>query len=326
MSKARFVKKENPKNQLVTVEVIEGILKSHGLDIKVNNIAVYQTAFSHKSYLRTPRDTKDDYSCVPLQDVCNETYEYLGDTLLSSVIGTYLYDRYYDQNEGFLTKTRSKMVRGVILNELSKRLQFQPWILISNHVESEGGRDNPRILEDLFESFIAAIYLDNGSEPLDTQWFQMHHDYNTLIQRIVLIEDDPSKHNEYVQLNKSLRDIMHKLMATRSHGYMYCQRFIMSVYEKYIDIVKLIAYDDNYKDQLQTYFQNIGYTFPKWEVIREEGKTNNRWHTVGVRDRYGYLVGVGRERKKTDAEQLASRSALIHFGVIDKDHGANFLR
>jgi dsRNA-specific ribonuclease len=326
MSKIRFLKKENPKNQLITVDVVENMLKSHGLDIKVNNIKIYQTAFSHKSYVRTSRDSKDSSSCVPLQDVCNETYEYLGDTILSSVIGTYLYDRYYDQNEGFLTKTRSKMVRGPILNELSKRLKFQPWILISNHVESEGGRENPRMLEDLFESFIAAIYLDNGSEPVDMQWFQSYKEYNILLQLIAEVEGDQSRYTEYVTLNKKLRALMVTLMATRSHGYMYCQRFIMSVYEQYIDIVKLIAYDDNYKDQLQTYFQTIGYTFPKWEIIREEGKTNNRWHTVGVRDRHGYLVGVGRERKKTDAEQLASRNALVRLGVIAEDHDANFLK
>lgn len=320
MIKNRLIKKENPRNKFLTVEFVEDVLKTHGLDIKVNNINIYQVAFSHKSYVRAARDGHDESSsCVPLQDTSNETYEYLGDTILNCVVGSYLYERYYEQNEGFLTKTRSKLVRGGSLNELSKGLKFQPWILMSNHVESEGGRDNPRILEDLFESFIAAIYLDNGSEPLDSKWFQLQKEYVVLSQKIATLEAHPQEIqlNEYIELNKQLRAMSDKLLLTRSHGYMYCQRFVMTVYEKYVDLVKLIANDDNYKDQLQTYFQTIGYNFPKWEIIREEGKTNNRWHTVGVRDRYGYLIGVGRDRKKTEAEQLASRNALIHLGVIN---------
>lgn len=326
MLKNKYIKKDNPKNKLITADVVENILKTHGLDIKVNNIDIYRVAFTHKSYVRTNRDHlhEEDIGCVALRHSCNETYEYVGDTLLSSVIGTYLYDRYYDQNEGFLTKTRSKMVRGAILGELSKRLNFQQWVLISNHVETEGGRENFRIMEDLFESFIAAIYLDNGSEPIDNQWFQAHAEYHTIYRAMTEIEADSTKHNEYVILSKKLHSITNTLLATRSHGYMYCQRFVMSVYERYIDIVKLIAYDDNYKDQLQTCFQIIGNTFPKWETIREEGKSNNKWHTVGVRDRHGFLIGVGRDRKKTDAEQIASRNALIHLGEIGKDHGVNF--
>ena len=57
-----------------------------------------------------------------------------------------------------------------------------------------------------------------------------------------------------------------------------------------------------------------------------QGKTNNRWHTVGVCDRYGALIGVGKERKKTDAEQLASKDALVHLGVISADHGVDFFK
>ena len=90
----------------------------------------------------------------------------------------------------------------------------------------------------------------------------------------------------------------------------------MTVYENYIDIVKLIEYDDNFKDQLQHYYQQTEGVFPTWHTIKEEGKTNNRWHTVGVKDRFGYVIGIGKERKKTDAEQLASKNALVQLGII----------
>jgi dsRNA-specific ribonuclease len=257
---------------------------------------------------------------MPLQPECNETYEFLGDTILSSVIGTYLYTRYYDQNEGFLTKTRTKLVRTNTLGELAKRLGFGKFAVISQHVETEGGRGNMRILEDIFEAFIAAIYLDNGGEPITDEWRLYLDEYAQLSGKLTAMEqqsDISANLDEYILCNKRMRFVTDRLFKQRNNGYLYCQKFIMNVYEKYINIVKLIAHDDNYKDRLQHYYQQTYGVFPTWELIKEEGKTNNRWHTVGVHDRYGKLIGVGKERKKIDAEQQASKNALIYLGIID---------
>jgi dsRNA-specific ribonuclease len=220
------------------------------------------------------------------------------------------------------------MVRGTTLGELAKRIGFPEWIIISQHVENENGRYNVRILEDLFEAFIAAIYLDNGSEPINDAWFNNIKKYKTLTEKCTFLEKStlsPVQLKDYISCNQVLRNITDSLFQNRSNGYLYCQKFIINAYERHIDISRLIAQDDNYKDQLQHYCQKIGDTFPTWPVIKEEGKTNNRWHTVGVRDRYGNLIGVAKSRKKTDAEQLASLDALIHLGVISANH-ENFFR
>jgi dsRNA-specific ribonuclease len=320
--KRYLISRENSINRVPTVEAIETIMKNNGLNLKVNDINVYKTAFVHRSYLKTHHQESHTDGCVPLQSVCNETYEFLGDTILNSVIGTYLYDRYGDQNEGFLTKTRTKMVRGTTLGELAKRIGLSEWIIISQHVESEGGRNNLRILEDLFESFIAAIYLDNGSKLLSNEWFDSQEKIKELSAEIEQCRDG----NKLLKLYQELREKYEKLHAARSNGYLFCQKFIISTYEKHIDIVKLIAHDDNYKDQLQHYFQRESDTFPVWELLKEEGKTNNRWHTVGVKDRFGYLIATGKARKKTDAEQLASKNVLIKMGVIDEKHGVDFFK
>ena len=323
MSDKRYlVSRENSLNRLPTVEAIETIMKNNGLNLKVNDINVYKTAFVHRSYLKTHHQEIHNINCVPLQDVCNETYEFLGDTILNSVIGTYLYDRYGDQNEGFLTKTRTKMVRGTTLGELAKRIGLSEWIIISQHVESEGGRDNLRILEDLFESFIAAIYLDNGSKLLSNKWFSAQ----TKVDRLNDELNKTKSKDDQLRIYKDLNEAYKTMHAARSNGYLFCQKFIISTYEKHIDIVKLIAHDDNYKDQLQHYFQRESDTFPVWELLKEEGKTNNRWHTVGVKDRFGYLIATGKARKKTDAEQLASKNVLITMNVIDEKHGIDFFK
>lgn len=323
--KKYLIKRENHVNRLPTVEAIETIMRNNGLNLKVNDIKVYQTAFVHRSYLKTHHPETHDPKCIPLQSTCNETYEFLGDTILNSVIGTYLYDRYRDQNEGFMTKTRTKMVRGTTLGELAKRIGLNNWIIISQHVESEGGRDNLRILEDLFEAFIAAIYLDNGSKLLSNEWFDGQDRIKEITKEIEFLEKKNQRETQHlIDLYAELRVLYEKMHAARSNGYLFCQKFIISTYERHVDIVKLIAHDDNYKDQLQHYFQRQNDTFPVWELLKEEGKTNNRWHTVGVRDKYGYIIGTGRARKKTDAEQLASKDVLINMGQINKNHGVDF--
>jgi dsRNA-specific ribonuclease len=326
MSKT-LIKRQNPLNKLVTPADIEAIMRANGLDIKVNDIEIYQKAFIHRSYLKNNYNDEHDVKCVPLQDNCNETYEFLGDTILNSVVGSYLYERFSTENEGFLTKTRTKMVRGTTLGQLGKRLGFGEWVIISQHVDTEGGRENLRILEDLFESFIAAIYLDNGSDPLSAAWFAKKKEYDRIQLELKGMETSPTPNiKEYIHLTQQARSLAEEIFASRSNGYLYCQKFIMNTYERYIDIVKLIVFDDNYKDQLQTYFQKRHDMFPTWKVIKEEGKTNQRWHTIGVHDRCGFLIGTGRDRKKTDAEQMASRNALIYLGVISEDYGNDFFR
>ncbi len=328
-----LIKRQNPENKLITAADVEAIMRENGLDIKVNNVDIYQKAFIHRSYLKNNYNDEHDIKCVPLQNTCNETYEFLGDTILNSVVGSYLYERFSTENEGFLTKTRTKMVRGTTLGQLAKRLGFGQWVIISQHVDTESGRENLRILEDLFESFIAAIYLDNGSAPLSSAWFSKSREMEIIQDKLKEIEDrnkdfalTKTEMKEYMALVKQSRTLTTELMASRSNGYLYCQKFIMNTYEKYIDIVKLIVFDDNYKDQLQTYFQKKHDMFPTWKVIKEEGKTNQRWHTIGVHDRCGFLIGTGRDRKKTDAEQTASRNALVYLGVISEDYGNDFFR
>jgi dsRNA-specific ribonuclease len=295
------VRRENTKNTALTHADIKYILSLGGLTIPINNLEIYQKAFIHRSYLKPNADYVTKGAVYPLQDECNETYEFVGDTLLNSVIGCYLYERFSTQNEGFLTKTRTKMVRSNTLGELGRCLHFDKFVIISQHVENENGRHNVRIMEDLFESFIAAIYLDNSCT--DERINQAN---DAELNRLELTYDTWTKEQKDRYI----------FLKSRNNGYNYCKKFVMTVYENYIDIVKLIEYDDNFKDQLQHYYQQTEGVFPTWHTIKEEGKTNNRWHTVGVKDRFGYVIGVGKERKKTDAEQLASKNALIQLGII----------
>ena len=110
------------------------------------NIELYKQAFRHRS------------ACKDKKLANNERLEFLGDAILSAVIGDYLFKRFPYRDEGFLTKMRSKLVSRVQLNQVAKKLG------INNFVETNGdsGMRHSSVNGDAFEALIGAIYLDKG--------------------------------------------------------------------------------------------------------------------------------------------------------------------
>jgi ribonuclease-3 len=119
---------------------------------KIKNIELYQRAFTHKSALKRYSGLDGSY----------ETLEFMGDSVLGFVITKHLFDRHEKQQEGFLTKARTKMVRGRTLCEISKVLGLEKLILMDEKGERNGWNTNEHIMEDVFEALVGAIYLDLG--------------------------------------------------------------------------------------------------------------------------------------------------------------------
>jgi ribonuclease III len=113
------------------------------------NEELYKLAFIHKS------------ASLKLPDgmvINNERLEFLGDAILDAVVAEYLYLKFPDKTEGFLTQTRSKIVNGDSLAHLAMRLGLDRFILsYANNFNT-----NKNILGDAFEALIGAIYLDHG--------------------------------------------------------------------------------------------------------------------------------------------------------------------
>lgn len=118
---------------------------------KVANLALYQQAFTHKSALK--RYTLEESF---------ETMEFMGDSVLGFIITKFLFDRYRDQQEGFLTKARTKLVRGNTLAGIAAKLGMDRFILMDEKGERNGWVRNTKVLEDTFEAFVGAIYMDLG--------------------------------------------------------------------------------------------------------------------------------------------------------------------
>lgn len=112
-------------------------------------VGLYELAFIHKSASLTDSEGNP---------VNYERLEYLGDAVLGVIIAEFLYRRFPDRNEGFLTKMRSKIVNGEHLSLLTQQLGLNQ--LIDNRLQNE--QANRHILGDTFEALIGAIYLDKG--------------------------------------------------------------------------------------------------------------------------------------------------------------------
>jgi len=115
------------------------------------NEKLLQIALTHRSCLNEPGVTES-----------YERLEFLGDAVLEMIISVYLFNKYPDKMEGYLTAARSATVRTESLSKISKHHGIDTYIIMSKGEESTGGRNNPSILEDVIESLIGALYCDGG--------------------------------------------------------------------------------------------------------------------------------------------------------------------
>lgn len=116
-----------------------------------NNIELYKLALIHRS------------ASLSLSDgtlINNERLEFLGDSILESIVSDYLFIEYPFEAEGFLTQMRSKIVSRTSLNELCLNIGLDKHLIY----QSNGSYTQKHIWGDALEAMIGAIYLDKGYE------------------------------------------------------------------------------------------------------------------------------------------------------------------
>jgi ribonuclease-3 len=166
----------------VTREQIQEIL-----GMKIKNIMYYQRSLVHKSIYKAVKKYNGE---EPLQEYLNqhnERLEFLGDSVLGFIIANYLFNKYPDKDEGFLTRVKTKLVNGVQLSKLARQINLGDYILMSNHVQKIKGRNSQKILEDAFEAFLAAIFKDLGFDAVNSFVVNL---INTLDFNDVLLENN----------------------------------------------------------------------------------------------------------------------------------------
>jgi dsRNA-specific ribonuclease len=305
-------KKINPynfNNRFIKKNEIENILRRYGIFQTVNDLNLYQQAFTHDSYCWNHTNEimeRDEVKIVDkpegaieLQNISYQRLEFLGDRVINLIIAFYLFERYPKQNEGFMTKIYSKIVDSKGLARLARKVNFGQFILFSRHLdEKNNARSKDKYLEDCFEAFIGALFYDFATK-LNASGYVTAADF------II------------------------------GPGFQICQKFIVNMIEDEetgIDFVELIGKDRNYKQKMNTYFQSFGlkgkYTIDKNEniYIMDEGEIvfgdeqpskysyQDRIWWVSLKDNNDRLYGTAYAREKQQAEQKCAYLSLLTLG------------
>ena len=120
----------------------------------VGDKRIYFEALIHRSFL----EENDQLSSS------NERLEFLGDSVLNLVIGEFLFNKFPDEEEGFLTKVRAKMVNRNALSLTAEQLKLGELLILSNNVPKSVAQSSKSMLSDALEALIGALYLDKGIE------------------------------------------------------------------------------------------------------------------------------------------------------------------
>ena len=118
------------------------------LGVKPINERLYLEAITHSSYKNIQKNNLD-----------NERLEFLGDAFISLTVANYLYDIYPNDNEGYLTQLRAKIVSRENLNKIGQDLGLQEFILYQKSSNSYKS-----LVGNTFEALYGAILIDLGIE------------------------------------------------------------------------------------------------------------------------------------------------------------------
>ncbi len=151
---------------------------------KIKDLNLYQKAFTHKSSMKEYENLTESF----------ETLEFMGDSVLGFIITKFLFDRYEERQEGFLTKARTKLVRSETLADIALKLGLNDIVLMDEKGMRNGWNNNPKILEDVFEALIGAIYMDLGLLHAKEFILRIYTDPKYVDLNAIMIDDNFKDH------------------------------------------------------------------------------------------------------------------------------------
>ena len=148
------------------------------------NSKLLELVFNHRSYLNETSDLIES----------NERIEFLGDSILSFVVSSYIFEKYNNLSEGELTNLRSVLTNTETLSIVARKMELGKYLQLSRGEEGSGGRDNKTILANTFEALIGGLFIDQGLEA----------------SRTLILESILSRSDEFVA-EQGLKDSKSKL-------------------------------------------------------------------------------------------------------------------
>jgi ribonuclease-3 len=161
------------------------------LGFKPGNLRLYEVAFIHRSA---------SYTLPDGNKINNERLEYLGDAILDAILSDFLFEKFPDASEGFMTKIRSRIVNRDVLNQLAISMGLNN-ILVSNVNPSHPTKS---LYGDAFEALIGTVFLDKGFKKTKKLFIRRVLNRHLDLAKIVNTDTDyKSLVFEWVQKNKA---------------------------------------------------------------------------------------------------------------------------
>ncbi|MBL7830888.1 MAG: ribonuclease III [Saprospiraceae bacterium] len=188
-----------------------------------NDLTLFKLAFAHKS-----SSSEKDYA---MQN--NERLEYLGDAVLGTIVAEYLFRKYPNANEGFLTKMRSKIVKRSSLNDIADSMGLE--MILS---EYNAARLSKAMLGNALEALVGAVYIETG----------YNYTYKYVVRRIMRkylniheleLYDDNYKSQLLEWCQKNGKEVSYKVLSKYKHDKR--DRFKIGVF---VDGEKISSADD----------------------------------------------------------------------------------
>jgi dsRNA-specific ribonuclease len=318
----------NPNNVLITKEEVEDILNffgpigNNGERLLIKNIDFYQRAFIHESYHQAVQNyitNPDQHSNQVIyinyiSKESSESLEFLGDHILKAVLGKYLYDRFPNEREGFLTRLKIKIEKCSMLHRIAVNLGFKKYLLLSLQIENQTildadrGRNTPSYYEDAFESFLGSIMEDFG----ESGYVFAERFLRNIIENIIDFAELISKNDNFKDsLQRFFQSLKWKTPVytnLNQEGPLYRKVFTRLLY---ISNEQFSELSNNQQKSIKKYTsESLLYyqvSFP--EIFKELIKKVNDGH---------YILCIGSQRRVVSAEQMAAKQGLENLG-LDQD-------
>jgi ribonuclease-3 len=272
----------NPKNKLLNKDIILSIFKKYKLDITdIDDITSYQRAVTHKSYLI--RDPDYDKKNKVNMEGKERGYEPLDINDIKDVVP--LQDCCYERLEFIGDST----IHHAIALYLYKRFMHE------------------------YEGFMTRLRtkLENSDALANLCKAIGLHEY-------VLISRAMELHNARETNQSILEDAFEAFIGSMHlmYGFDICNKFIISVIEKEIDISEILNNETNHKDTLLQYHHKNKLKDPVYILIEKTGPDHKKNFRMCVKNGEGKMLGIGDGNSKKRGEQAAAMKALINYGVI----------
>jgi dsRNA-specific ribonuclease len=239
-----FINPYNEKNIEIKIENIKEILEKYHVFYEIHDIEIWKRAFVNSSYTKN-KDIKYNEkpsNCLDLKSKSNERLEFIGDGILELITKYYLYKRFPNSDEGFMTEKKICLVKNDHIGKLCYKLGLHKWLLISKNAEEKKNRTNYKKLGCLFEAFLGALFLDSNK---------------------IEIKDMNIPENYFLM----------------GYGIQYCQIFIENIYNNLVDWEEILENDDNYKNIFQVKIQKEFKCTPEYKIINQDEELR---YTMGV--------------------------------------------